>query len=278
MAKLHTDHEGMLIHESGIAPGVVEARGYRTVETKAELKRLGFSDAQCGVPGMLIPIYNPAGELVLYQFRPNQPRIRDGKAIKYETLKGCLMALDVHPFAREKLGDPSVPIFLTEGVKKGDCLISRDLCAITLLGVWNWRGTNQKGGKVVLPEWEYVALNSRRAYVVFDSDIMFKTSVYRAMLRLKGFLEGRGAEVAVIYLPAARGGGKEGVDDFLASGHSVDDLLSLATTELKKPPAGDEFDGEPDTQADALVRYARDAKLFRTPDGVAYVTFPVGQV
>jgi hypothetical protein len=45
------------------------------------------------------------------------------------------------------------------------------------------------------------------------------------------------AEVSVIYLPAGEGGRKVGVDDYLASGHDVDDLLRLATTDLRVPPS-----------------------------------------
>ena len=181
----------MLIEESGIAPEAVEARGYRTIGKKADLKRLGFSEAQCGVPGLLIPVRSPAGEVVLYQYRPDEPRIRDGKPVKYETPRGSRMALDVHPFARDRLGDPSIPLFVTEGIKKGDCLVSRDLCAIALLGVWNWRGTNEKGGKALLPDWNQVALNGRRVYVVFDSDVMLKPAVHKALAGLKAVLEDR---------------------------------------------------------------------------------------
>jgi hypothetical protein len=37
-----------------------------------------------------------------------------------------------------------------------------------------------------------VALNGgRRVHIVFDSDIVLKPEVYKAMLRLKTFLEGR---------------------------------------------------------------------------------------
>ena len=59
------------------------------------------------------------------------------------------MLLDVHPAVRHLLGIP-IPLFVTEGIKKGDSLASRELCAIALLGVWNWRGTNADGGKVAL--------------------------------------------------------------------------------------------------------------------------------
>jgi hypothetical protein len=189
---LASHHEKMLREESGISQEVVEARGYRTVETKSELKRLGFSERQCNKPGLLIPIYSPTGELVNYQFRPDQPRIgMKGKPVKYETLAGTRMALDVHPFAREMLGSPSIPLFITEGTKKGDALVSRGLCAVALLGVWAWRGRNDDGGLTALAEWDYVALNDREVYIVFDSDVMLKPQVHKAMVRLKAFLESR---------------------------------------------------------------------------------------
>ena len=189
---LASNHKEMLFEESGINQDVVEARGYRTVETKAELKRLGFSDQQCTVPGLLIPVYSPTGDIATYQYRADQPRVgKDGKTIKYETPKGSRMVLDVHPSVQERIGDPSVPLFITEGAKKGDSLVSRGLCAVALLGVWNWRGTNGRGGKTVLPEWDYAALNGREVYIVFDSDVMLKPEVHAAMARLKAFLERR---------------------------------------------------------------------------------------
>ena len=185
-------HEKMLIDESGIARDVAEARGYCTIEKKVELKTLGFADRQCNPPGLLIPIYSPTGEIVNYQFRPDQPRIgKNGRAIKYETPSGTRMVLDVHPFAREMLGNPTVPLFITEGIKKGDALVSRKLCAVALLGVWNWRGRNDDGGLTALAEWDYVALNDREVYIVFDSDVMLKPQVHKAMVRLKAFLESR---------------------------------------------------------------------------------------
>jgi hypothetical protein len=185
-------HKEMLIDESSIARNVVEARGYRTIEKKVELKTLGFADRQCNPPGLLIPIYSPTGEIVNYQLRPDEPRIdKNGKSVKYETPSGSRMVLDVHPFAREWLGNPAVPLFVTEGIKKADALVSHERCAITLLGVWSWRGRNGDGGLTALAEWDYVALNDREVYIVFDSDVMLKPQVHKAMVRLKAFLESR---------------------------------------------------------------------------------------
>jgi hypothetical protein len=246
----------MLFEESGLEPEIVKARGYHTVESKSELRRLGFADAQRNTPGLLIPIYSPTGEVVNYQFRPDRPRIRDGKPVKYETPSGSRMTIDVHPSMREKLGDPSVPLLVTEGIRKGDSATSRGLCAVALLGVWSWRGTNEHGGKTALPEWEHVALNGRRVCIVFDSDIMLKPEVYKAMERIKTFLEFRKAKVEIVYLPAGEGGKKQGVDDFLADGNSVDDLVDLARTELREPPQ--------DENETPAVPYSA------TPDGILW--------
>lgn len=236
MSALHNHHRVMLEEESGIHPDLITARGYRTVTVKADLERLGFSAKQRNVPALVLPIYSPTGAVTLYQARPDEPRINKGKPVKYETPLGSSMALDVHPSVNGKLGNPSTPLFITEGVKKGDALVSRGLCAVALIGVWNWRGTNAQGGKAVLPEWEFVALNDRRVYVVFDSDVMEKKEVHAALVRLKGMLEHRSARVLLIYLPSGDGANKQGVDDYLASGRSVDDLLALATSELKAAP------------------------------------------
>jgi hypothetical protein len=47
------------------------------------------------------------------------------------------------------------------------------------------------------------------------------------------------ARVAMVYLPAGEGAQKQGVDDYLAAGHSVDELLALSTRELREPPRED---------------------------------------
>src|SRR5260370_33460840 len=103
------------------------------------------------------------------------------------------MVIDVPPMVRPKLGNSAVPLFVTEGARKADSAVSKDLCCIALLGVWNWRGTNEHGGKVALPERESIALNGRNVYIVFDSDVPLKPQVPAALARLKAFLDARAA-------------------------------------------------------------------------------------
>ncbi len=227
-------HEKIL-EASAIDSDVRSARGYRSVSVKAELRGFGFGVPQCRVPALLIPVRDVHGEIATYQIRPDEPRIKNGKAIKYETPGGSRMVLDVPPAARERVGDPSVPLFITEGAKKADSAVSIGLCCIALLGVWNWRGTNGLGGKTALPDWEVIALEKRDVFIVFDSDVMTKSAVHSALVRLKAFLESRKAIVHVIYLPSEEGGVKVGLDDYLAKGHACDDLLALATSELRQP-------------------------------------------
>jgi hypothetical protein len=232
----------MMLTASAIAHQVAAARGYRSVTSKAELRRLGFSTAQLLVPTLVIPVFSITGDAALYQHRPDKPRIIKGKPIKYETPKGARMVIDVPPGARAMVGDPTKTLFITEGVKKADAAVSHGLCCIGLLGVWNWRGTNEHGGKVALPDWESIALNDRVVFIAFDSDVMLKAEVAAALARVKAFLDARGARVSLIYLPAGPDGSKVGLDDYFAAGHTVDDLVALATTELRQPTSAAEND------------------------------------
>jgi hypothetical protein len=231
------DHHAAMLAAAAIAPEVIAARGYRSVTTKAELARLGFSARQQSVPTLLVPIWNAGGENGLYTHRPDTPRMNDrGKPVKYEFPRGSRMELDVPPCVRPRLGDPSVPLYFTEGVKKADAAASIDLACVAAIGVWNFRGTNEQGGKALLADFEAIAFNDREVYIVYDSDVMVKPEVHGALVRLSEVLKRRKAHVRYVYLPAGEGGRKTGLDDFIAAGHGVDDLLTLATTELRKPP------------------------------------------
>ena len=228
-------HHATLLGLSAIDQEVALERGYRSVTAKAELRDLGFPTSQQLVPGLLIPIHGVDGRVALHQLRPDAPRARNGKPVKYETLAGARMCLDVHPRARQGLGDPALPLWITEGIRKADAAVSLGLCCIGLLGVFNWRGTNANGGATALGDWEAVALRGRQVFIAFDSDVVRKATVTAALRRLKSFLESRGAIVSVVYLPDGEAGAKVGLDDFIASGGKEADLLALASRELRLP-------------------------------------------
>lgn len=268
-------HHAALVSASVISDEVARARRYRTVSTKAELKELGFGEAQRRTPALLIPVWSVTGEIATYQIRPDEPRVKDGKPLKYETPTGAHMSLDVPPATRFLLADPAVPLFVTEGARKADAAVSRGLCCIALLGVWNFRGKNEHGGLTALADWESIALKGRKVYVCFDSDVMEKDAVRLAMKRLRSFLELRGADVRLIYLPSGTGGAKVGLDDYFAAGGTVDGLMRLTTADLPDEP---ETDAKPraKSQATVLIELANEAEFFHTSDGEAYASIKIG--
>ena len=103
------------------------------------------------------------------------------------------------------------------------------------MGVYGFRGTNELGGKTLLTDFESVALNDRRLFLAFDSDVMTKFEVYRALERFSALLKRRDARVSVVYFPDGPNGEKWGADDFLAAGHTLADLRDLAEPRLRVP-------------------------------------------
>jgi hypothetical protein len=215
---------------------VAKARGYRSVDTKAELRRLGFGDAQARPPALVIPLHGVTGERVGYQLRPDEPRLVRGRLVKYETPRDQKMVLDVPPGARARIDDPAVPLFITEGPIKADAAVSNELCCVALLGVWNWRGTNDKDGRVALAAFEFLALNDRTVIIAFDSDSHTNAAVHEAMARLGAFLTYRGAQVRYLYLPHGENGAKVGLDDWLASLGGAASIWDFVTDELHPLP------------------------------------------
>lgn len=257
--RLFREHAAMLA-ASAVPPDLARARGYVSVDTKSRLEELGFGAQQRRVPGLLLPLRDRDGKCVGFQYRPDGPRLRDGRPVKYETVPGQANRLDVPPGVGPMLGDPAVDLWVTEGAKKADSAAAVGLACVSLSGVWAWRGTNGEGGKTALPDWADVALNGRRVVLAFDSDVMRKPSVRQALVALAAYLVGKGARIAVCNLPDAADG-KTGLDDFLAAGHTREDLERL----VEAQPAGTPVK---ESVASALVRMAlADFRLAVSTDG-----------
>jgi hypothetical protein len=123
------------------------------------------------------------------------------------------------------LADPSIPLCITEGQKKDDALASHNLCAVALLGVWGFKGKNEFGGVSLLADFDHIAFNNRVVRIVFDSDVMTKPAVQKALARLTEHSKRKGAQVSSVYLPSVNGQ-KVGVDDYLLT-HDVSELEQL---------------------------------------------------
>ena len=230
---LDTEHLAELNQVSAIGEKQIQSRHYQSVT--ADKLPPQFADYQRR-DGLLIPIRTVRGKIESFQLKPNQPRIgKNGKPIKYETAANAPQVIDVPASVEPLLGNPKMPLVITEGAKKVDSGLSNGIkCIIGLQGVYGWRGTNTHGGKTALPDWELIALNGRSVFLAFDSDVMSKPEVRGALERLSGFLASKGAKVGYIVMPDLPDGGKCGIDDWFAMGRNRDELASLHVTEL--PP------------------------------------------
>lgn len=226
LLRAHFDH----LKTSGISVEVIKQRGYESVLGHKRLADVGFSKAQLRTPGILIPVWGVDGNgVVSYQYRPDNPRLNArGKPVKYETPKGASNRIDCPPYSHKLLADPGIPLWITEGVKKGDCLASLGQCAINLTGIWNWKGKNQFGGVTISTDFDHIAWNGRQVYLVPDSDFSTNPSVMQAVRRLGELVKRKKSRISVIILPPGNNGVKVGVDDFIVSGHVLEELKALA--------------------------------------------------
>jgi|GEM_PF-1537832 len=247
---LSTEHYSELMTDSDIDSSVALARGYRTLTgTGADrdlLESLGFKpyvwNRDDAYPGLLIPMYGMNGDVRGYQYKPHVPRTRrkeDGTPvpIKYETPKGAPNVVDVPANTAQRLRDePGASLWITEGVKKVDSLVSQGMACVGLTGVFNWKA---KDG--VLGDWEEIPIKGRPAVVCFDSDASGNRNVQLAMSRLGAWLKSRGAATVNYLVVPAEVDGKpvKGVDDFFAAGGTLEVLGAAA---VQTPPGAGEKD------------------------------------
>ena len=231
----HLEH----LKKSAISIEVIKERGYRSISTKDDLEASGFFEKQRR-PGILIPNWGVDGKLVYNTLRPDSPRKikrkdKEDKVIKYEHPKNVSLHLDVPPRGVKNLKNPNIPLFITEGIKKGDALISAGAeCVIIMSGVWGFKGTNSDGGKTVLADFDLIALNDRDVYITMDSDLWTNINIGKAFKGLKGYLEYKKSRIHALKFKDGEDGHKTGADDYLAAGHNLQDVYALETSET--PP------------------------------------------
>jgi len=214
---------------SSISIEVIKERGYKTVVGVAELEQLGFSKIQHHVSGILVPLFAPDSTPAGYQCRPDDPRINSkGKPIKYETPHGASLRIDMPKRCQKDARNPEIPLFATEGAKKADSLATAGVCAINLSGVWGFKSKNEFGAPILSADFDLVAWKGRAVYLCFDSDITTKPQVRQALEVLGAHVQRKGGKPFVVQLPVGDNGEKTGVDDFLAAGHTIEDVIALS--------------------------------------------------
>jgi P4 family phage/plasmid primase-like protien len=237
---LSPEHYREVIGDSAIDPDVASARGYRTLHGTAEdrdiLERAGFGpqmiERDTTYPALLVPMHNAHGEIAAYQVKPAVPDVRVDRSsgrvrtLKYVSPPKRPTVVDVPEFTRQTLHDnPQASLWITEGMKKVDSLVSKGMAAVGLIGVFNWRDKQASLG-----DWEDIPLKGRNVVICFDADAESNRNVQLAMARLGAWLRSRGAlEVKYLVVPAETNGtAVKGVDDWFAAGGTLPDLAAAA--------------------------------------------------
>ena len=189
-------HLETLLVGSAISLEVIRERGYRSAITWQDLDGLGFRGtqkrAEC-FPAMVIPLYDPTGCYTHSVVRWDHPRIdAKGREVRYDQPFGVSLRLDVPLRCLAGLRDAEQPLWWTEGSKKADALASRGLVAISTPGVDGWRSPSAIVDLFGIP------LKSRAVYCAYDSDVLTKPTVRRALEALAAWMSQRGASFMVV--------------------------------------------------------------------------------
>ena len=162
---------------------------------------------------------------------------------------------------REIQQKTSIDIVITEGEVKATSACLNDIPTIALAGVDGWKN------KIAMPDdsvndeflldlewltvddkWKKTYWQNRSVALIFDSDIVSKWQVQRALKALAKELRIRGANPFLVLLPNEMDGDKNGIDDFIVR-HGADAFKKLIQQFkiLDKSPAHKLMEVNPET-------------------------------
>jgi putative DNA primase/helicase len=228
------------LRKSGLTDATIRAAGIRS-ETRHEVLAsiLGWKYRPSMGAAIVYPYIDANGVNGYTRIKPDRPRKRAGKVVRYESPKGQPNRAYLPPGVTSTLPDPTARLFLTEGEKKAGKATQEGFSCVGLVGVWGYKAGKREA---LIPDLEAIAWNGRPVYIVFDSDIIDNPDVQNAAARLAALLTQHGAKVKIIYLPAGPAGAdgkptKMGLDDYLvAHGPAAFEAL---TREAQEPPEVD---------------------------------------
>jgi Domain of unknown function (DUF3854) len=214
------------LHASAVPDALIDQEQIASVSTRGEAARLGYrEDWQQLVPAIAYAVHPPDRSNGLYVLKPDRPRPRKdkpGKVVKYEWPYKQPHRLDIPLACMQWLDDPTVDVYVVEGKKKALAILAHKLargerCVVVCVwGVWAW-GKKPDANSLVqlLFDWDYIPLEGRQVFVVFDSDRDEKENVDLAARQLADRLAERRAQVYHVKLPGEPDGRRNGADDLI---------------------------------------------------------------
>jgi hypothetical protein len=253
------------LNKSGLRPETIAASGVYSESDPDRVKELlgGYLSAKSARamgPCLAFPFLDADGNPMTWlpaegeceeprpfiRLKPDKPRKRDGKPVKYESPLGSGNHIYIPPGVGALLSDPAKELVIVEGEKKALAGTQDGFPTIGLSGVWNWamkrpknpttgRGT---GPRKLIDDLEAIKWEGRKVTIVFDSDLKNKPEVAWARWHLSQALAKRGADMRVLDLPDGPDGAKCGLDDFLITNSPAIFRLVLDVAQPPARPAG----------------------------------------
>lgn len=200
------DHHRHDLEASGLSPETIAAAGIYSAPEPETREILGFGVG----PGWVIPYPGTEnGARPFCRVKPDTPPVWNGKPAKYLSPKGSRNRLYVPPIlSGERVRDPGVPLYVTEGEKKALKAVQEGVYCVGLAGVDAWRTRADDGRSVPIADLDQITWRGRTVTIVFDSDLAWKPEVQRAEFALACELRSRGAVVQAVRIPQGPDGGK----------------------------------------------------------------------
>jgi len=226
------------LQSSGLDSEQIAATGHfsadkATAEKLIGVKLSGLIFCYCDTDGK--PFMRTDGK-PFYRIKPDWGSLKTQDSPKYLSpeAQGCRPYFSrLYPDWQKVAKSTKIPIWETEGEKKGDCACANKLAAIAFSGVDGWLDKCPRTGEAdledsrVLPELSVIDWRNRKVYQCFDSDIMDNISVQSALARRAYELTLIGAYPYLVLLPNEIDGSKNGLDDFNVR-HGIEALKILA--------------------------------------------------
>jgi len=209
------------LEKSGICNEIAVAVELRS-ETPKELSSTLDARLPTGVEsGLVFQYFTPEGkrltETVRNATHPYQREVVRAKLFykpgaegrKYMGQRGSTNHLYLPPLPgfREKLLDPSIPLFFIEGEKKLLRFWQEDfgVAAAGISGVWNFRASggaySPSHKKTLVDEFFAIPLKGREVVIIFDSDAATNYLVKKALQTFSAELRWLGAKTLPVALP-----------------------------------------------------------------------------
>jgi hypothetical protein len=181
--------------------------------------------------GMTLPYFDINGAQTEF-FRARYLELPSGfgaqiaKPQRYAQKVGSLNEVYLPPFVDWQVlaNRPTEEILITEGELKAACAAKHGYNCMALGGVSTW--SSAKRNIPLLEPLPQLDWHGRSVIIVFDSDASTNPNVARAQVALAKMLLSMGALPKVATLPPALNGDKQGLDDFLIAGNSLQPILA----------------------------------------------------